>query len=87
LLCRAEKEAKREEKLLIKEIERNKREAEKEKKRMERELQKEKGQTVSVALFLWHLVVASAAFLVDLHGDEICCLSSLIIIFCKVTIV
>ncbi|XP_062178342.1 chromatin assembly factor 1 subunit FAS1 [Alnus glutinosa] len=41
----AEKEAKREEKLLIKELERNKREAEKEKKRMERELQKEKGQT------------------------------------------
>lgn len=76
-LCRAEKEAKREEKLLIKEVERIKREAEKEKKRMERELQKEKGQTVSaVFLFLWHLVMASAAFLVDLYCDEICCLSS-----------
>ncbi|KAG2693798.1 hypothetical protein I3843_08G108000 [Carya illinoinensis] len=40
----AEKEAKREEKLLVKELERNKREVEKEKKRLERELQKEKGQ-------------------------------------------
>ncbi|CAK9142763.1 unnamed protein product [Ilex paraguariensis] len=38
----AEKEAKREEKLLIKQLERNKREVEKEKKRMDRELQKQK---------------------------------------------
>ncbi|XP_059307532.1 chromatin assembly factor 1 subunit FAS1 [Lycium ferocissimum] len=38
----AEKSVKREEKLLIKQLERNKREAEKEKKRMEREVQKEK---------------------------------------------
>lgn len=38
----AEKSVKQEEKLLIKQLERNKREAEKEKKRMEREVQKEK---------------------------------------------
>ncbi|KAK3199055.1 hypothetical protein Dsin_022470 [Dipteronia sinensis] len=37
-----EKDAKREEKLLMKQLERNKREAEKEKKRMDRELEKEK---------------------------------------------
>ncbi|XP_022718437.1 chromatin assembly factor 1 subunit FAS1 [Durio zibethinus] len=40
----AEKEAKREEKLLIKQLERNKREIEKEKKKVDRELQKEKLQ-------------------------------------------
>ncbi|OMO82542.1 Chromatin assembly factor 1 subunit A [Corchorus olitorius] len=40
----AEKEAKREEKLLIKKMERNKREIEKEKKKVDRELQKEKLQ-------------------------------------------
>ncbi|XVF30240.1 hypothetical protein REPUB_Repub16aG0040000 [Reevesia pubescens] len=40
----AEKEAKREEKLLIKQLERNKREIEKEKKKVDRELQKEKFQ-------------------------------------------
>ncbi|XAR69769.1 hypothetical protein NMG60_11001487 [Bertholletia excelsa] len=40
----AEKEAKREEKLLIKQLERNKRESEKEKKRLDRQLQKEKWQ-------------------------------------------
>lgn len=38
----AEKSVKQEEKLMIKQLERNKREAEKEKKRMEREVQKEK---------------------------------------------
>ncbi|CAK7325984.1 unnamed protein product [Dovyalis caffra] len=41
----ADKEAKREEKLLIKQLEKNKREQEKEKKRMNLELQKEKRQT------------------------------------------
>ncbi|XWS65239.1 hypothetical protein CRYUN_Cryun05aG0075300 [Craigia yunnanensis] len=40
----AEKEAKREEKFLIKQLERNKRENEKEKKKVDRELQKEKFQ-------------------------------------------
>ncbi|XVE90692.1 hypothetical protein DITRI_Ditri20bG0097300 [Diplodiscus trichospermus] len=40
----AEKEAKREEKLLLKQLERNKREIEKEKKKVDRELQKEKLQ-------------------------------------------
>ncbi|KAG5240057.1 chromatin assembly factor [Salix suchowensis] len=40
----AEKEVKREEKLIIKQLERNKREEEKEKKRMDLELQKEKRQ-------------------------------------------
>ncbi|XP_057962033.1 chromatin assembly factor 1 subunit FAS1 [Malania oleifera] len=41
----AEKEVKREEKVLIKQLEKNKREAEKEKKRVDRELQKEKLQS------------------------------------------
>ncbi|KAK9291305.1 hypothetical protein L1049_019250 [Liquidambar formosana] len=41
----AEKEVKREEKLLVKQLERNKREVEKEKRRMDRELQKEKLQS------------------------------------------
>ncbi|KAK6144935.1 hypothetical protein DH2020_021755 [Rehmannia glutinosa] len=41
----AEKEAKREEKLLIKQMEKNKREMEKERKKMDRELQKEKLQS------------------------------------------
>ncbi|KAM7273317.1 hypothetical protein ACFE04_027981 [Oxalis oulophora] len=41
----AEKEVKREEKLLIKQLEKNKREADQEKKRIERELQKEKLNT------------------------------------------
>ncbi|KAK4367044.1 hypothetical protein RND71_014924 [Anisodus tanguticus] len=43
----AGKSVKQEEKLLIKQLERNKREAEKEKKRMEREVQKEKLKSVS----------------------------------------
>ncbi|XP_059665638.1 chromatin assembly factor 1 subunit FAS1-like [Cornus florida] len=42
---RADKEAKKEEKLIIKQLERNKREVEKEKKRVEWELQKEKRQS------------------------------------------
>ena len=46
-IYRAEKEAKREEKLLIKQLEKDKREAEKEKKRLEREVLKEKLQSVS----------------------------------------
>lgn len=50
-LCRGEKEAKREEKLLIKQLEKDKREAEKEKKKLERELLKEKCQSVSAALY------------------------------------
>ncbi|KAL3652074.1 hypothetical protein CASFOL_001755 [Castilleja foliolosa] len=41
----AEKDAKREEKLLIKQLEKNKREMEKERKKMDRELQKEKLQS------------------------------------------
>lgn len=44
---RAEKEAKQKEKLLIKQLEKDKREAEKEKKKMERMLLKEKCQSVS----------------------------------------
>lgn len=49
---RAEKDAKREEKLLIKQLERDKREAEKEKKRLEKEILKEKLQSVSDALLV-----------------------------------
>lgn len=45
--CRAEKGGKREQNLLIKQMEKNKREAEKQKKRFELELQKEKLQSVS----------------------------------------
>lgn len=47
-MCRAEKEAKRDEKALMKQLERQKREEEKEKKRMERELQKEKMRNVII---------------------------------------
>lgn len=46
--CRAEKDAKREEKLLIKQLEKTKREVEKEKKRVDRESEKEKCQSASV---------------------------------------
>lgn len=48
---RAEKEVKRENKLLVKELEINQREVEKEKKRKDLELQKEKFQTVSSLVF------------------------------------
>ena len=44
---RAQKEAKKEEKLLIKQLDKDKREAEKERKRSEREVLKEKLQNVS----------------------------------------
>jgi hypothetical protein len=50
--CRAEKQVKREEKLIIKQLEKNKREEEKEKKRMDLEFQKEKRQTVCSSLSL-----------------------------------
>lgn len=48
--CRVKKQAKREEKLQIKQMERDKREAEKEKQRLERERQKEELQNVSYLL-------------------------------------
>lgn len=44
------KEAKREEKLMVKQLERSQREAEKEKKRIDREQQKEKLQNVSMCI-------------------------------------
>ncbi|GAV79235.1 CAF1A domain-containing protein, partial [Cephalotus follicularis] len=56
----AEKEAKREEKLLIKQLERNKREVEKEKKRMDRELQKEK----------WHIEKEQKLLQEEAEKDE-----------------
>lgn len=51
-MFRVEKEAKREEKLLTKQLERDKREAEKEKKRLETKVLKEKLQSVSAALLI-----------------------------------
>ena len=74
---RAEKEAKQKEKLLIKQLEKDKREAEKEKKKMERMLLKEKCQSVSetfppiilffrMVLHLWYVSV-----LKKLPGDAI----------------
>jgi hypothetical protein len=54
--CRADKEAKQEEKLLVKQLKKNKREKEKEKKRMDLELQKEKRQTVCSILSPFPLV-------------------------------
>ena len=59
ICCRAKKEAKREEKLLIKQMERDKREAEKEKKRLERERQKE--ELLSVSYLLIPVVLSSCS--------------------------
>lgn len=60
--CRADKTAKREEKLLIKQLERNKREVEKEKKKIDLELQKEKRQAVCTNLsFVLHSFVGASS--------------------------
>lgn len=50
---RAEKEAKRDEKACIRQLERSKRQAEKEKKRTERQLHKEKLKAVSLNVELY----------------------------------
>ena len=53
---RADKEAKRGEKQLIKQLDRDKREAEKEKRRLDRELKKEKLQSVSLCILFVYIL-------------------------------
>jgi hypothetical protein len=76
--CSADKEAKQEETLLVKQLKKNKREKEKEKKRMDLELQKENRQNVCSILSLFPLVQTAVMCFICLWKWEQCFLGRII---------